>query len=343
MSCFSNKLRRFLPLVVLGFLAGCQNEKGPEVSILPAETVCVLQENLAMLGSLVDCAMADDRTFVVCSGDQVILYGSDGMQQGLIGRKGRSSDEYAMPAGVGASGDAVYVWDGMSGRILVYDRSGALKNSFPAPAAAAELVPVGDDRLLVYRMNMGEDGFIDEVDAATGAVISSFGDAQAAHWVLTGWMSSAPLVSREGRVYYMPKDRLVVTEAGSGRSWEVGSGTFKVEAVQDAAALRSEKVDKYLDENSFIVSMLVRENRCYILALEGYYLPGDDWDSKMENRFYSMYELDMETGRSRCVSRFRMGDMLPHQVMPGAESFFFISCETVGEDDVYSLKRLVIG
>lgn len=157
-------------------------------------------------------------------------------------------------------------------------------------------------------------------------------------------MSSAPLVTREGRVFYMPKDRLVVTEAGSGRSWEVGSGTFKVEAVQDAATLRSDrqKMDKYLDENSFIVSMLVRENRCYILALEGYYLPGDDWDSKAENRFYSMYELDMETGRSRCVSHFRMGNMLPHQVMPGSESFFFIGRETIGEDDVYSLKRLVM-
>ena len=142
----------------------------------------------------------------------------------------------------------------------------------------------------------------------------------------------------------MPKDRLVVYRVEDAKSWEFSSKTFHAERVQDSDALRAnrEKMDKYLDENSFIVSMVAQEDKCYILALEGYYLPGDDWTNKKEHRYYSIYEVNLENGSSDCLIHFPMGNMLPHLVMPGKDCFYYIGRDTNDLEETYSLMRIKI-
>ena len=331
-------------LLVLSFMiGGCRTSDTPMLSDNPAEVICELGSNKVELGQLLDAAIINDDTLVCISGNQVIMYDGSGTQVGLVGRRGRKTEEYIQPACVAGNSENILVWDGMSGRILIFDLSGEYLRSFALDVPVADMLPIGK-LLYVYKMNGGEGGFIDVLDMETGDRVTSIGNPSQAQYVLTGWSSAAPLSRLGDSVYYMPKDRLVVYREEDAKSWECISKTFRAEQVQDSEALRANraKMDKYLDENSFIVSIAAQEDKCYILALEGYYLPGDDWANKKEHRYYSIYEVNLENGHSRCMMHFPMGNMLPHLIMPGKNCFYYIGNEIKDTEESYSLMRISI-
>ena len=97
-------------LLVLSFMiGGCRTSDTPMLSDNPAEVICGLGSNKVELGQLLDAAIINDDTLVCISGNQVIMYDGSGTQVGLVGRKGRKTEEYIQPACVAGNSENILV------------------------------------------------------------------------------------------------------------------------------------------------------------------------------------------------------------------------------------------
>lgn len=107
----------------LSILSAC-SESTIDITKAPTEQICVLRENLDLIGEPYSFAIADDRRFVVTDFTNVFLYSANGEQIRQIGNAGRAPFEYLNPSCVKIYKDTIYVWSANSLKFISYTMEG---------------------------------------------------------------------------------------------------------------------------------------------------------------------------------------------------------------------------
>ena len=331
----------YLSFILLSSLVSCrQTNDSVHVTDVPAETICTIDGQLDRLNSI---AVIDKEKFVLCTETQVYVYNSKGIRLYNVGNQGRAKYEYSMPLYVRTDGSKIYVWDAMMCKIITYSIDGRPIEEYSYDSSMNDFMPFNNN-LLIYAGGRHDNHIIEIYDLSKKEVVSSFGDPTIAHQTLK-WLSVCPMSTDEGKIYFMPKDKLTLMsfnpndESTLTLENTIESDSFVVRQLE--TRLQGEERSKYLEENSFVVLLVNKRGNWYTLTSEGTY-SNTTSDVDRKDRLINVYKLSKNGGKKLLAfpsKSFSYSNLL--SVFDG--NVYYIHHKIVDEEDVYSLNKLVIG
>lgn len=128
--------------------------KDSEYIGLPIETMCVLRENLFVIGGLPsDLAFFKDSSFLLSVGRDLVLYDKEGSQMKRFGQYGEGPGEYMLPEKLCITSKYVYVWCKESLKLLMYDLDGNFVNEYRYFKHAIQNFVVWEDKYVCFLLN----------------------------------------------------------------------------------------------------------------------------------------------------------------------------------------------
>lgn len=336
--------RSFLIVPFVLVVCSC-SEPRPSVREAPAEIVCEIKQdyNGSPLGILNSMAVIDSSLFALSTEHQVYLYDMNGNPVSLIGMEGSSASEYMMPLIVRSDSESVYVWSAMTLKFVVYDKSGKYIRDCAYSSAVRDFLPFRDT-IYIYTAGSASGHIIDIFDSVEGKVLKSIGEPTDAHKALLGWLSTAPICRRGEELFFLPQDRLSLMKysGGNGNLVEVSSldsDTFIVRGIASETDSRSQMNYRY--SNPFTVSLLYGDSLFYILTSEGEYIRRENGTLSSDNRFCGIYGTN--GGKWEKIATFPMDSFgYTNLVSSFGGNFYFVSSSTDGEEDMYTLNKLIL-
>lgn len=331
--------------------SSCERPVETVVSDAPHKEICVLKENLSLLGRLNGFAVVSKNRFVVSTDTKVILYDADsGNQIREIGEEGRARFEYLMPMMVNGDGEKIYVWSANDLEFITYSLEGAPLSVFPFSSAIDGFIPSGNS-IFIYSTGLRADrSVIDVFDTGTSTIADSIGTPTNNH-KLSSWFSLKPMTIIRGRLYWMRKDALNIYAYDIGRREDLGmigsieSDSFRIEPCnKDIEELSSDARQDLLYGNSFPVGIFGSEKKLYVVTSEGEsYLEATGGSKRLnsDNRYFSVYSYNLIDGVSRKEFSFAHSSIAGYSLIaPCGNECYYLEYHSAGDSEFYTLNRL---
>lgn len=337
------RVRFLLILSLFLLLVSCRTEKDISISPPPFVEICSLDQACGALGVINSMDYVCDTAFVLCTNTQVYLYNFSGSLIRMIGRAGRANLEYSSPRVVRAGSDRIFVWDGMLAKFVWFDENGQAEGECQFDRGVSDFI-VNGDCLWIYSSNKESKTCIVRLNYLSGeSADQDFLQVEGGHHILVRWMSRAPLCIRDGVVWSMSKNRLELCRSDSSEKLRIASSSFHEKEVSDPKAVINDrrKMEEYMCDTPFVVSILPGRESFLVLTAEGFLLKTEDGLDR-SNRFYTIYSVLPSSGRSKALVSFPQESFSPDQLMFGPDCFYCLAHRVEGNEDMYYLEKIEI-
>lgn len=321
-------VRIFITIFVIIVTCACTSDNNFEINDAPVEVICKLSNNIAEVGSIESLCVFKDGFAAITNPDNVFVYDFNGKQKYTIGHSGNANFEYNRPFIIRSLEDSLYVWSANSLKFIVYSKDGTPVKEYPYRSSIRDFVP-SKDKLIIYNSGVNYGYTIDIYSKGTKGVTESIIETSNEHKVLLSLMSVAPLICQENRVFFVPKDKLIVTGYDMVNHKynvsEIQSQTFNVKELRDLDILKNRKqMIEFLMSSSASISLIPHNNDILLLTLEGYeVLDEEQHRIDYSNRYYALYEVG--SGKTKALYTY--------------ESLSSVYLFSVFEDSLYFIKR----
>lgn len=339
----------FLICIAVLIIASCahvqQDQKAMNVSY---EQVCLLAENIGILGEPLSLAVVDETHFVVSDlSNNVYLYDFTGNQICRIGNSGRASFEYIFPMNVRAYKDNIYVWSANTGRFIEYTVAGEPVAEYSYQSAIRDFLPT-EKKIYIYNAGLNDGSVIDVYDKLTQTVECSLSSTSDVHKLMLSWMAVSPMVYTGKELYYASKDALTLMKYSEDNGdtdicAEIQSESFTVDRLSNPnLPLKSKKARQYMVDNDMVLMISLADDGYYIFTREGDKKANKEGDDAYEDMYIAVYGVNRD-GDSRHIANYSyssFGSVALFSIF-GSDIYYLKHSMDSGED-VYSLRRLII-
>jgi hypothetical protein len=333
-------MKRCLIFLLL-FLTFCSRQ-GNDIKEGSLDVLCQLKENMTLIGQVESFSMGEPYS-VVSTGEQIIIFDAEGNQRSVIDKQGRGPYEYVDASTVRHRDDRIYAWDSSTLKFIVFDMDGEGILECRYDSAISDFVPDGD-KVYIYTLGRRVGHIIDVLDLVTGEIVESLLPHSFEHEVLLMQASMAPLTLVEGKLYFMPKDSLVlyryaVSNKHLERIHEFDSPSFSVKPFEGSIEDDYFKTAAYTFENSYTVGLAVKNDKCNILTMEGT-ATINTYDTHFDDNslFSSLYSFDItKTG----YLHVKYSDFINTTWVSSFDgSLYVLDHEVIDDGDRYSICKL---
>lgn len=202
------KITIYLVLLSVSFLVSCmsntsQNSLADLTSSIRKQKICMMQENLDVLGVIDDACFVNDTTMLILTGGKLFFYSLDGKQIGIWNKKGEAPDEYIHPGLIQSDGKYIYIWCDATLRLLKYDLNAKLQYYFDYHKNAIKDFLIYKDKYAIFYNTGGQlDPVITVYDLQTGEICAKEGVFSEEDLVLALWKNKGNMVLKDSILFY---------------------------------------------------------------------------------------------------------------------------------------------
>lgn len=265
-------------------------------------TLCVLGENINIVGDILSLAFLNRDSFVIStSNSSIFIYNSSGEQIREIRRVGRGPHEYQIPSIIRVYNDKIFVWCSQQLKLIVLDVLGVPIKEYKGFSKAVKDFMLYDNHLILYSTRGHEGSYVEVYDLEKEEYLQVYGKTSNEHLVLDLLSCSGGMTLVDDELLYASPNELSINWVNLSNS-ETGKiklqdPTFNVKVLDsDANDLINKeraKVLDFLNKNS-IITGLYATNDHVILKTEIGEFKIEDHALDNTRRFAKYYILDKQ-------------------------------------------------
>lgn len=331
---------------LLLILTSCSSQVEYSVIEAPCEQICILNENIGMLGEPLSMAMVDEQHFVVSDmNSNVYLYDLTGNQISRIGNSGRASFEYAFPMNVRVYNSEIYVWSANTGKFISYGITGEPIAEYIYHSAIRDFLPY-EEKIYIYTAGLRDSKVIDVYDKPTQKVDSSLTEAGNVHRLMLSWISVTPMMYKDNKLYYSSRDNMNIftyCENNVELDAAISSTTFKIDKLSNPdMPLASDKAGDYMINNDMVVMISPADDGYYVFTREGEKNSNKEGDAAYENMRIVVYKVT-DKSDSRRVADYLYSSFGSTTLFSNlGEDIYYLKHSVNDDEETYSLRKLLI-
>ena len=321
-------------------ILSCNNSRNPDLRHIVSDEICIIQTETSNMGFPLSMDIVSDTSFIVSDGINVFMYNINGGFIRKIGSSGNANNEYNRPTAVRAYGDSIYVWSSMSLSFLSFNINGTPGAVYPYKSAICDFVPM-DSHIIIYTAGV-RGGNVLDILSKDGSDLIGVHEASEVHKILCSNSSTVPLMHRENKLFFSPKDSIVVysydlTTKKTERVGLIESSSFKV----DPLPMESKQMDRksrsdYLKRSSMAILLFPMGEHFCLMTLEGETRQTENGVSN-EDRYFAVYPF----GYREKVTYYDLDSFSYwHLFSYKNGSLFFVDHSLSDNDENYYLKRI---
>jgi hypothetical protein len=287
-------------------------------SIISEKSICILNENINLLGGIHSFDFIDEDNFVVSTVNpsSIFIYNINGEQIREINKVGSGTNEYITPSVVRVYDNKIYVWCSMQLKLIVYDLMGnALNEYIFFDKSINHFIPF-KSHVVMYFTGGYRNKFIKVYDLKEGKMVYETGAVTNEHIMLTLKDISGGIAVSNSDIYYCSPDKISIglintINFTNSHIVDVKDKEFRVNPVVEEPLNiingdRNSAVD-YLLNNSIVTGVFSTERFLVIKAEVGKYIKQKDHHLDISNRHNKFYVFDKQTLDLIHVSKTKMG------------------------------------
>ncbi|TYP93480.1 6-bladed beta-propeller protein [Fodinibius salinus] len=200
-----------------------------------------LQENLQLLGKVNDFTVGSDGDIFVVDKQNatIIKYNTKGIQEQIIGKRGRGPFEYLNPSLISNRDDTLYLWDSKQLRFTAITKSGKHLLQLSDFSTAVADIRKYQNYVITYNTGGGHDSIITVYDLKNQKKIKEIGAKTNEHILLMVLKGSGALDIQNGELFYARADDPNLHKINLGDfsqdTYSVTIPDFSVDKVQGSA------------------------------------------------------------------------------------------------------------
>ncbi|MDR1339644.1 MAG: 6-bladed beta-propeller [Prevotellaceae bacterium] len=278
-----------------------------EYSGLPVKNICILDENIDLVGTISSCDFIDESHYVVATVNpaSIFIYTLKGEQIREIKKTGSGPFEYINPSIVRGYNKKIYVWCSQQLKLTVYDMEGNGIKEYAFFDKAIKSFELWEDYVIMYVSGGYRDNFIKIFDLEKEQEVFAAGEKTNEHIMLSLMYMSGGLSISNDTAYYGIPDKLLLKKINLRNFTEELFITLKdrdffvtpvTEEPMDIINKKRDKAIDYVGKNSIVMGVFVTSKHIIMKTEIGEFInKGNYYDqSKRHNKFYYFDKMTSE-------------------------------------------------
>jgi hypothetical protein len=300
-----------------------------------SKEICVLNENLNVLGEITSIDFIADDRFVVSTSNpsNILIYNTGGKQLKEIKLRGKGPNEFLNPSIIKIYNNKIYVWCSDQLRMLLYDLKGNPIQEFKGfERAITNFLPF-KKYIFFYEAGGFEGSLIKLFDTEDKNFINEFGETTKEHLILNSRQCAGGMTIFKNKLLFSSSDNLKIHSIDlktlkDSVIYQFQDKEFEVNKfrgnVNNLISKNKDKLIQYLNKNSFIKGLYVYYNTILLITEIGEY---EFINNKLDysNRYNKSYFINIDQNRIKT---------LRSKLSPNNNNCLY----TVHNNHIYSIK-----
>lgn len=311
-----------LHILIIFTLLSCKHEKEIGIilstnhikkdTLLNRELICVLKDNVEVIGDIKSIAIAGDNRFVVSTSKpaNVMVHDFNGNQITKIGSEGKGPYQYLQPSIVRYFNNQLFIWCAINLRLIVYDIHGNPQYELNNFGRSIDDFTVDQNKIFV-KMDGGFRGkVLEKLDVKTGSLISNYGEYSKEDIVMGLLGKSGGLTQFNNQVLFMQPSKLALNfidkHTDSLKPVDIEDPDFKVDQIHGNPInyINNNRTSalNYIYHNSVVTKLVASQNEIVIFTENGHF-KFKDQQIDNEERFVKIYILNRDLQLKKIVKK----------------------------------------